>query len=352
MGEPNCIHLKLTESLYRALENLAGMPHHITLSVQHQPQLCIVTNGVERRFQLEEEKSIPRYFCAASLEKSCALFIGPVLSGLRAVADDESFQNAREGLVKDVEQSRILKLRTLKVQADSASMLKNERLTNRKKNMKNASSSRKRPSSIKATVLESPSIKVSQSRKRRIDMKALDSGASLASLPLNVTRPTVAPSSLPSSPRETAKNETYFGDSGRLALDSTVSVEELVRKRSDAYCRRRALEERLVVALSESDSKVKKDLIDLIAASFGRFYLPNFMGWIRETFRMVTYMAVPCTAFTLVSFPSFTERALAIERVFIFDQTRKDLYPDDLETIDEARKRCGGPFRFSFWKNE
>ncbi|KAF8563561.1 hypothetical protein P879_11266, partial [Paragonimus westermani] len=73
-------------------------------------------------------------------------FVGLFTGRLRVEADEESFRHAREGLTKDVEQNRQQKLEMLMYQAESASLLKTERIKNSQKSLKRIAHSRKHPS--------------------------------------------------------------------------------------------------------------------------------------------------------------------------------------------------------------
>ncbi|KAF5400956.1 hypothetical protein PHET_04136 [Paragonimus heterotremus] len=63
------------------------------------------------------------------------------------------------------------------------------------------------------------------------------------------------------------------------------------------------------------------------------------MVWIRETFRMITYLALPCAAFTMVNLPYFTERSIAMERLTTYVDSGIDIYPDDPEPLEELREK-------------
>ncbi|KAF7256062.1 hypothetical protein EG68_06995 [Paragonimus skrjabini miyazakii] len=145
-------HVKATESLFRSLENLKQKSYRIVLtSGENGMQLRIITADNESSFQLNPEGTISNYFSVSEVLGSSGTFIGLFTGRLRVEANEESFKHAREGLIKDVEQNRQQKLEMLMYQAESASLLKTERIKKSQKSLKRVAPSKKPPSKVATT---------------------------------------------------------------------------------------------------------------------------------------------------------------------------------------------------------
>ncbi|CAH8463477.1 unnamed protein product [Schistosoma turkestanicum] len=139
MRSNNCefIHLKLTESLLCCLENVKQKGGKIALicEPQQNPRIVVTISGSDSVFELEPDHGTV-YFSLVNVRKSVGKYLQNIQYRYRTKATDDSFVKARENLVKEVENSRQQKIKALDYQLKSAMLIKDERNTKAKKNLK------------------------------------------------------------------------------------------------------------------------------------------------------------------------------------------------------------------------
>ncbi|CAI2725227.1 unnamed protein product [Schistosoma spindalis] len=131
------IHLRLTESLLCSLDNIKQNGGKIALvcEPQQNPKIVVTTSRSDSVYELEPDHGTV-YFSLVNVRKSVGKCLQNIQYRYRTKATDDSFVKARENLVKEVENSRQQKIKALDYQLKSASLIKDERNTKARKNLK------------------------------------------------------------------------------------------------------------------------------------------------------------------------------------------------------------------------
>ncbi|CAH8483329.1 unnamed protein product [Schistosoma margrebowiei] len=256
------IHLRLTESLLCSLENIKQNGGKISLvcEPQQSPKIVVTTLGSDSVYELEPDHGTV-YFSLVNVRKSVGKCLQNIQYRYRTKATDDSFAKARENLVKEVENSRQQKIKALDYQLKSASLIKDERNTKARKNLKR--------NLLSGPPSKMPKISVGNNKTRNSDI----------------------PSNIPSSKKKSVQRHGNLSNtSPELITNSLVNIKAKVSDKSDkqkvthtsgtadvndvekviynkclsAVQRRNVLEQRLREAYTNTDEFVRAEEIEKI----------------------------------------------------------------------------------------
>ncbi|CAH8442359.1 unnamed protein product [Schistosoma rodhaini] len=267
------IHLRLTESLLCSLENIKQNGGKIVLvcEPQQNPKIVVTTSGSDSVYELEPDHGTV-YFSLVNVKKSVGKCLQNIQYRYRTKATDDSFVKARENLVKEVENSRQQKIKALDYQLKSASLIKDERNTKARKNLRRNSLSGPPPKMAKTSV--------GNNKIRNSDIPSnIPSFSSLSSKKKSVQRPGTSPQLMTNSLVNIKENVSDKSDQQKVTLTSGTAegyvddIEKVIyNKCLSAVQRRNVLEQRLREAYTNTDEfvrtkeieKIKMDLSSLV----------------------------------------------------------------------------------------
>ncbi|CAH8487049.1 unnamed protein product [Schistosoma rodhaini] len=267
------IHLRLTESLLCSLENIKQNGGKIVLvcEPQQNPKIVVTTSGSDSVYELEPDHGTV-YFSLVNVKKSVGKCLQNIQYRYRTKATDDSFVKARENLVKEVENSRQQKIKALDYQLKSASLIKDERNTKARKNLRRNSLSGPPPKMAKTSV--------GNNKTRNSDIPPnIPSFSSLSSKKKSVQRPGTSPQLITNSLVNIKENVSDKSDQQKVTLTSGTAegyvddIEKVIyNKCLSAVQRRNVLEQRLREAYTNTDEfvrtkeieKIKMDLSSLV----------------------------------------------------------------------------------------
>ncbi|CAH8442352.1 unnamed protein product [Schistosoma rodhaini] len=262
------IHLRLTESLLCSLENIKQNGGKIVLvcEPQQNPKIVVTTSGSDSVYELEPDHGTV-YFSLVNVKKSVGKCLQNIQYRYRTKATDDSFVKARENLVKEVENSRQQKIKALDYQLKSASLIKDERNTKARKNLRRNSLSGPPPKMAKTSV--------GNNKIRNSDIPS----NILSSKKKSVQRPGTSPQLMTNSLVNIKENVSDKSDQQKVTLTSGTAegyvddIEKVIyNKCLSAVQRRNVLEQRLREAYTNTDEfvrtkeieKIKMDLSSLV----------------------------------------------------------------------------------------